>query len=332
MRRTRSPGQRRAGGPDRFAAALAAAAGAQAEDYPARPITLVVPYAPGGSTDAIGRRIAQRLEQRLGKPVIVENRPGAGTVNAATTLAHSTPDGYALVLATSTTMAINVSIYKHLPYDPAKDFAPVALVAGVPFMLTVNPDLPVHSVAELVAVSKTTPGGLSYASTGHGSAAHLYAELLKTMTGLVATHIPYKGNAPGLNDVVAGHVQMMIGDFSTSLQLARAGKVRALGVSTAERVGAAPDIPALAEVGAPGYDASAWQMVIAPAKTPDAIVARLNAEMREILAEPEVRADFSGRGLVPIVSPPAAELPGFVQAEITRWSRVVEQAGARGIE
>lgn len=293
---------------------------------------MVVPYAPGGTSEAIARRVMHRLELRLGKPVIVDNRPGAGTVNAAAQVARAAPDGYTLLLATSTTLAINVSVYKALPYDPVADFAPVALLAGVPFMLVVNPSLPVETVADLVRTSKTIPGGLSYASTGYGSAAHLYVEMLKHMTGLEAVHVPYKGNAPGLNDVVAGHVQMMIGDFATSNELFRGGRVRALGVSTATRVSAAPDIPTLAEAGVPGYDASAWQMVVAPAKTPDDIVTRLNAELRAILDEPEVQADFTSRGLIPIASPPVTELKSFVASEILRWGEVVKEAGAAGIE
>jgi tripartite-type tricarboxylate transporter receptor subunit TctC len=311
-------------------AAMASPAGAQ--DYPARPITLIVPYAPGGTSEAIARRVMHRLELRLGKPVIVENRPGGATVNAAAQVARAAPDGYTLLLATSTTLAINVTVYRNLTYDPVGDFVPVALLAGVPFMLVVTPSLPVETVADLVRTSKTVPGGLSYASTGYGSAAHLYVEMLKHMTGLQAVHVPYKGNAPGLNDVVAGHVQMMIGDFATSNELSRACLVRALGVSTAKRVSAAPDVPTLAEAGVAGYDASAWQMVVAPAKTPDEIIARLNAELRAILEEPEVQADFTSRGLIPIVSPPVNELKSFVTSEILRCGEVVKKAGAAGIE
>lgn len=308
------------------------ASSALAQDYPLRPITLVVPYAPGGTSEAIARRVMHRLELRLGKPVIVDNRPGASTINAAAQVARAAPDGYTLLLATSTTLAINATVYKNLTYDPVDDFVPVALIAGVPFMLVVNPSLPVETVADLVRTSKTIRGGLSYASTGYGSAAHLYVEMLKTMTGLEAVHVPYKGNAPGLNDVVAGHVHMMIGDFGTSNELFRAGRVRALGVSTATRVSAAPDIPTLAEAGVSGYDASAWQMVVAPAKTPEGIVLRLNAELRAILEEPGVRADFTSRGLIPIATAPVNELKSFVASEIVRWSEVVKKAGAAGIE
>jgi tripartite-type tricarboxylate transporter receptor subunit TctC len=212
-----------------LAGMLAAPAPAQAQPYPARPVTLVVPFPAGG-----------------------------------------------LLMTTSTTMAINVSVFKSLPYDPVKDFAPVALVTGVPFVLVVNPALPVQSIPDLVALAKSKPGGLDYVSTGPGSAANLYAVLLKNALAIPMTPIPYKGNAQGLNDVVAGHVSVMLSDLLTALPLVRAGKLRALGLTTAMRVGAAPEIAPLAEVGVPGYEASAWQMVVAPAQTPKEIVGRLS--------------------------------------------------------
>jgi tripartite-type tricarboxylate transporter receptor subunit TctC len=299
--------------------------GARAQDYPTKPVTLVVPYAPGAATDTAARLLGQKLEQRLGKPVVVENRTGAGTVIGASYVARAVPDGHTLLHATSTTMAINVRLYKKLAYDPAKDFVPVALVAGVPFILVVNPDLPVRSIADLVALAKTKP--LSFASSGPGSAAHLYAELLKSMTGITMTHVPYRGQAPALNDLVAGHVSLMFGDFGTSLELVRAGKLRALGVSTAERNAAAPDLPTIAEAGLPGYEASAWHMVVAPAKTPAAIVARLNADLRTIAGDATVQKEFLARGLSPSLTPPPDALVRFVDSEIARWGKVVEQAG-----
>src|SRR5215510_14029887 len=222
---------------------------ALAQDYPERPVTIVLPYTPGGSVETVARLLGERLAQKLGKPFVIENKPGAGTVIGASYVARSTPDGYTLLLATSTTMAINVTVFKNLIYDPMKDFVPVALVAGVPFILVVNPNLPIQTVEEFVNLAKGTPGGLAYASFVPGSAAHLYAELFKGMTGMEGTHIPYKGSPPALNDVIAGHVSWMFGDFATTLPLVHAGKLRALGVSTASRVAAAPDIPALAEVG-----------------------------------------------------------------------------------
>jgi tripartite-type tricarboxylate transporter receptor subunit TctC len=303
---------------------------AAAQTYPTKPITLILPYAAGGNTDVIARTIAHRLEQRLGQNVIVETRRGAASVIGAAYVARAAPDGYTILIGTSTTMAINVSIYKSLPYDPTKDLVPLALVAGVPFMLVVNPDLPVRSVQDLVAVSKSRPGGLSYASNGHGGAAHLFAELLKGTLGIEMIHVPYKGLMPGLTDVVAGHVNMMFADFGTALPLVKDGKLRALGVSTTQRVGPAPEIPPLAEVGMPGFDASSWQMIIAPAGMPPPVLDRLNTELRAIMNEPEIRKDFADRGLVPLSSGSTEELQRFVKSEIVRWGKVVEQAGAAG--
>ncbi len=303
-----------------------------AADYPLRPVSFVVPYAAGGATDLIARLLGQRLEQRLGKPFVVENRPGAGTVLAAAYVAKQPADGYTLLLGTSTTMAINVSIYKTLPYDPTRDLVPVASVAGVPFILVVNPALPVKSLPDLVAYAKANPRALTYASNGHGGAAHLLGELLKSLTGIEATHVPYKGLAPALNDVVAGHVSLMFGDFGTTLPLVRTGKLRALGVSTAQRVGAAPDIPPLAEAGLPGFDASSWQMVVAPAGLPPDILDRLNGELREIVSDPRFGEELSMRGMVPLVTPPPQELQAYVKSEIVRWGAVVRQAGAAASE
>jgi tripartite-type tricarboxylate transporter receptor subunit TctC len=290
----------------------------------------VVPYAPGGGTETMARLLGRRLQQRLGQPFVIDNRPGAGTAIGASFVAKSAPDGHTILLATSTTMAINVSIYSNLAYDPIKDLMPVALFSDIPFVLVVNPALPVRSVADLVTLAKRTPGGLAYASNGHGGAGHLYAELLKSMTGIEMTHVPYKGLAPAFNDVVAGHVPLMFGDFGTALPLIRAGQLRALGVTTAQRVAAAPDIPPLSQAGLPGYVASSWQMVVAPAGIPKPILHKLNGELRAILAEPDLQKDFTDRGLIPVVSPPPEELQGYVRSEIVRWGKVVEQAGAAG--
>ena len=258
-------------GPLTFAIAAAfLPAPAPAQEYPSRPVLFVVPYAPGGGTETMARLLGRRLEQRLGKPFVIDNRPGAGTAIGATFVAKSAPDGHTILLATSTTLAINVSIYRSLAYDPLKDLVPVALFSDNPFVLVVNPALPVHSVADLVALANRTPGGLAYASNGHGGAGHLYAELLKSMTGIAMTHVPYKGLAPAFNDVVAGHVPLMFGDFGTALPLIRAGQLRALGVTTAQRVAAAPDLPPLSQAGLPGYVASSWQMVAGAGGTPPA--------------------------------------------------------------
>jgi tripartite-type tricarboxylate transporter receptor subunit TctC len=305
---------------------------APAQTYPTRPVTIVLPYAAGGNTDAIARTLATRLEQRMGQPFIIEQRLGAASVIGATHVSRAAPDGYTILIGTSTTMAINASVYKNLPYDPTKDLTPIALVAGVPFLLVVNPSLPVKSLTDLVAYAKTRPSGLAYASNGPGGAAHLFAELMGGQLGLKLVHVPYKGLAPALNDIVGGHVQMMFGDFATALPLVKAGKLRALGVSTAQRVGPAPEIPPLAEVGLKGFDASSWQMIIAPGKISPDILNRLNTEMRAIVAEPEVQKEFLRRGLIPLASGTPAELQAFVKSEIARWGEVVKRAGVAGTQ
>ena len=305
---------------------------ARAEDYPARAVTVVVPYAAGGGTDLLARLLGARLEQRLGRPFVVENKAGAATAIAATAVAHAPADGYTLLLATSTTMAINVSMSKHLAYDPARELSPVALVTQSPFVLVVNPELPVHSVAELIAYAKAHPGELNYGSAGIGSFHHLSAEMLSRLAGIKMTHIPYKATPPALNDVVAGRVHLIFGDVTSTLPLVAGGKVRALGVSTAQRVASAPDIAPLAEVGIPGYDSSSWQMLVAPAKTPQPIVALLNRTLREVLEEPAIRAELGRRGLIPVVTDPPEKLQQFVKDEIVRWGELVRQAGAAGIE
>jgi len=222
---------------------------ASAQEYPARPVTFVVPYVPGGATDLFARLLGQKLEQRLGKPFVIENKPGASAVIAATAVARSAPDGYTIMMASSTPMALNVTVRKSLPYDPTVDLVPLALVARVPYVLVVNPELPVRSVADLVRLAKEKPGTLAFGTPGPGTFHHLNAELFKTTFGLDLIHVPYKGTLPALNDVVGGHIQFMFSDVPPALPLVAAGKLRALGVSTKARVSAAPDIPPLNEVG-----------------------------------------------------------------------------------
>jgi tripartite-type tricarboxylate transporter receptor subunit TctC len=305
---------------------------AHAQEYPTRPVTIVVPYTPGGSTEILARILAQNLTQRLGQSVIVENRPGAGTVIGASFVAKAEPDGYTLLMATPTPMAINVRVHKELPYDPANDFVPLAMVAQAPFVLIVNPDLPVHSVKELIAYAKERPGKLSYGSGGVGAPHHLYAELLKSMTGIQLTHVPYKGSLPALNDVVAGHIELMFCDVPPAFGMIKAGKVRALGVSTSKRVDALPDLPPISEAGVPGFDVAGWFMVVAPAKTPPAVVARLHTAMRDVLAAPAIKDQITKLSLVPIETPSVDEMKAFVKSEIVRWGKVVEAAGIAGTE
>ncbi len=305
---------------------------AQGETYPSRAVTLVVPYTAGGGTDLFARLVGQKLEQRLGKPFIIENRPGSGAVLAATMVAHAPPDGYTLIMASSTPMALNVTVRKSLPYDPTVDLAPIALVARVPFVLLVNPDLPVRSVDDLVRLAKQKPGDLTYGSSGIGTFHHLNAELFKSTFGLDIVHVPYRGTLPTLNDLVGGHIAMMFSDLPPALPLIQAGKVRALGVTTAQRVPAAPDIPPLAEVGIPGYDASSWQMVATQGKTPPEIIAQLNQEIRAVMQDPAVQAGLVRDGAIPQVSASPDELKAFVKAEIARWGRIIERAGIAGSE
>lgn len=246
-------------------AALGSAAGQDpaGKNYPAKPVRIVVPYAAGGGTDALARYLAQGLERRLGQPFIIENRPGQGTATGGAYVARSAPDGYTLLAATSSTLAFNPSVYKKLPYDPLVDFSPISLVAAVPFVLVVNPSLPVGSVSDLIKLAKARPGELSYASGGMGAPHHIYMELFKSMTGTDIRHIPYRGGGPALGDVVAGHVPIMFGDVGPVTGLVREGRVKALGVTVGKRVETLPDVPTLLEAGLPGYEANSWQSLVA---------------------------------------------------------------------
>ena len=313
-------------------AASWAAASAAAQDYPTRPVTIIVPYVSGGTTEISARLVGQRLEARLGKPVLIENKPGAGTVIGATAVAKAVPDGYTLLMATPTPMAINVTLYKNLPYDPAANFIPLAMLGQSPFLLIVHPLLPVHSVRELIAYAKENPGRLSYGSGGPGAPHHLYAELLKSLTGIEMTHVPYKGSLPALNDVVAGHIQLMFCDIPPAAGMIEAGKVRVLGVSTKERVPAFPDVPTIAEAGVPGFAVAGWFMLAAPAKTAPAIVARLHGELKSILAAPQMQDELRKLYLLPMETPSVEEMQSFVQSEIARWAKIVRQAGIAGSE
>lgn len=311
---------------------LAAAPTLQADEFPRRAITIVVPYAPGGGTDLLTRIVARGLSNRFATPVVVENRPGAGTTVAAVSVAKAPADGHLLLMGTSSTLAINATLYKQLPYDPVRDLSPVSLVCSLPFVLVVNPALPVQGVTDLVRLAKASPGKLNYGSGGAGSANHLFIELFKSMTGADIAHVPYKGSSPALSDAVAGRIQLLMSELAPALAQIRAGRLRALGVSSPERLTAAPDIPTLAEAGVPGYDAVAWQMLIAPGKTPRAVLEKLSVETNAIVRSPEVAQQFVKLGLVPIGRGAPDELAVFVKTEIGRWGRVVQQAGVAGSE
>lgn len=300
------------------------------ENYPARPVTVVVPYAAGGGLDVVTRLLAQKLAERTGKNFIVENRLGAGGVIAASSVAKAAPDGYTLFSGSSTQLAIQVTLHKALPYNPATDFVPIALVASVPFVLIVHPSLPVHSAGDLIKLAKAKPGQLQFGSSGIGGPPHLYMELLQTMTGTKMVHIPYKGTAQAIVDVVAGRVPILMSDVAPAAPLIKAGKVRALGVSSTTRVAVLPDVPPIAENGVPGFDAVAWLMLVAPAATPPAIVDKLHADLQAIVAAPDTQQKLVTLGVIPIGTPPVPALRAFVKTEIGRWAKVVEHAGLAG--
>ncbi|HWV51814.1 tripartite tricarboxylate transporter substrate binding protein [Pseudorhodoplanes sp.] len=314
------------------ALALTFSTAGHADDFPSRNITMIVPFTAGGAGDILGRMVGHQLEQKLGKAVVVENKPGAGGVIGANLTAQAAPDGHTLMIAPSATMAVNVTLFKALSYDPAKDFVPLALAAATPFVLVVNPDLPVRSVQEFIAYAKKQDGKLSYATAGPGVPHHLFAEMFKTMTGIQMSPVPYKGSLPGLNDVVAGHIPVMFVDLGPALGLIQSGKVRPIGISTASRLPMLPDVPPIAESGVPGFDAASWQMIVAPAKTPPAIVQKLHGEISAILATDEARKLVSQNGMLPMPPQSVAELQAFVNAEIQRWGDVVRKAGIAGTQ
>jgi tripartite-type tricarboxylate transporter receptor subunit TctC len=298
--------------------------GPKPADYPNRQVAFIVPFAPAGGTDVLARLLAEKLEQQLSEPFVVENRPGAGTVIATNFVAKSPPDGYTIMMDVSS-LAIDVTLYKSLPYDVPKDLALIALVARVPFVLVVSPSLPVNSVEDLIKLAKGRP--LSYGSGGIGAFHHLAAALFCSMTGIKMTHVPYRGTAPALDDLMGGYIQLMFSDLGPALPLINAGKIRPLAVTTKERFAVLPNIPPLADVGVPGFDAAAWQGVVAPAKTPQPILAKLNSELNAIVAMNEVRARMNDFGMIPVGTGSLDDLHQFLQSEIIRWAKVVEEAG-----
>jgi tripartite-type tricarboxylate transporter receptor subunit TctC len=310
-----------------FAALVASLSTAGAQDYPTRQVTIIVPFAPGGSADIVARIYAQKLSERLAKPVVVENRAGAGTVVGASAAARAAPDGYTLFMGGSSALAYNVTLHKTLPYDPIKDFVPLAHVSSIPFVLVVQPTLPVRSLSDLIRLAKDKPGHLAFGTAGIGSPAHLCAEYLRGLTGIDITYIPYKGSAPALTDFIAGQVPVMFVDLPPALPLIREGRMRALGLSSIAPVAAAPEILPLAQAGVPGYDAGGWHMFAAPANTPKEIVNRLHSELKSITALPEVQQRFTAMGLIPIDTPGVEDLKRYVKSEIDRWGKVIRAAG-----
>jgi len=307
-------------------------AAAQASDYPNRTVTLVVPLAPGGGNDILARLVAQKLERKFGKPFVVENRPAGGGIPAALSVVRGPADGYTLIAASSTLLALNVTVRKSMPYDPRKDIMPLAMTARTPFVLVVNPALPVYSVDDLVKLARAKPGQLTFAAPGAATFHRLQAELFKTMFGLELTYVPYKGSVPALNDLAGGHVDFMFADIPPALGLIQAEKLRALGVTTAQRVPALSDVPPLAEVGIPGYDSTSWHTISTRSGVPRDIAEKLAAAIREGMADPAVAKMLERDGAIPVVSPPLDELRRFVDSETVRWGKVIEQAGLAGSE
>ena len=303
---------------------------ASAQTYPTRTVSVVVPFPPGSSPDGIARILAAKLAESVGKPFIVENRPGAASLTGAAEVAKAVADGHTLLVGGSSTFATGPALRKSPPYDAARDFVPLAMVGFVPFVLVVNPSLPVHSVQDLIKLAKGKPGQLSYGSGGPGHTAHIYAELMKQMTGIQMVHVPYKGSPPALNDIVGGHIQLMFGDAVPSLPLIAEGKVRALAVSSGIRLPSAPDIPTMAEAGVHGFDAAAWIMVVAPVKTAADIVGKLRSALIPVLAAPDVQSWITSNGMIPAKSQVPEDLQQFMSKEQARWRSVLVEIGIAG--
>ena len=299
-----------------------------AQTWPAKPIKWIVPFAPGGTTDILARTIGEKLTVALGQPVIIENKPGAGGGVGAEFTAKAPPDGYTIMGGTISTHAINASLYKSLPYDPVKDFVPITLIARVPNMLVVNPDIPAKNVTELITLLRANPGKYSFASSGNGTSQHLSGELFKSMAGVDMQHIPYKGSPPALQDVVGGQVAMTFDNITTAWPLAKGGKLRALAVTTAKRSAVAPEVPTLSESGLAGYEVGSWQGVFAPASTPPAIVKRLNVEIVKIINMPDVKEKLIGLGAEPVGNT-SEEFGALVKTEVVKWAEVVKKSGAK---
>lgn len=309
------------------AAGAAPAAFAQAD----KPINIVVPYTPGGTTDMLGRLLAQQLAPKLGRTVIVENKPGAGSGVGAAQVARAAADGNTLLVATSTTLAINPWLYKQLAYDPAKDFAPVGMIGAVPLLLVVNPSLPARNVAELVALSKSRPGGLVYGSAGNGSPHHLAAEMFKAATGAKLTHVPYRGSSPAVTDLLGGQIDLVFSDFAPALGHVKTNKLRALAVSSAKRQPALDAVPTIAESGVSGtkgFEAVAWQCVVAPAGTPADVIKRYSDALAEVMKDPALRHRLEADGFEPVAKPMSPDqLAAYQRSETARWGKVVRDAG-----
>jgi tripartite-type tricarboxylate transporter receptor subunit TctC len=297
--------------------------GSATAQYPNKPLRLIVPFAPGGSTDIFARLIAERAQTPLGQPVVVDNRAGAAGNIGAEAVVRSAPDGYTLLMATTGVMAINNALYKNMTYDAAKDLEPVVYVASITNVLIVPPDLPAKNVAELIAMAKKEPGKLTFASSGAGASTHMSAELFKSMTGTDILHVPYKGSGPALPDLMSGRVSMMFENAPGAVPHIKAGKVRALAQTGLKRSSAMPDVPTLAESGVPGYESLSWSGIAVPAGTPRAVIERLNKDLNAVLATPEMRQKLGEQGAQSTGGPPEA-FAAHIRAEREKWSRLIK--------
>jgi len=308
-----------------LAACVAGASPALSQDYPSRAVTIIVPFPAGGVPDSVPRGMAELLSQQTGKPFIVEHKPGATQTIGMRYVAQAKPDGYTLLFGTGTGLAINPSLKKEVPFDPVKDFTPISLTYSAPLFLVTRPDLPVNSVADLIALARSNPGKLNYASGGPGSSSHLAAELLKVLAGINMTHVPYAGTAPAIRDVIGGHVDLMF--IASGVQYAGSKQVKLLGVTGAKRSSAAPDLPTLAEAGVPGYSATAWFGFLAPAGTPDDVVAKLSRLMKNAVESGTLPAKLKATAAeMEFIGSTPDEFGAFIVKEIAQWSAVIKAA------
>ena len=311
-----------------FVLLLGISLGASAQTFPSRPVRLIVPFPPGGAVEFYARAVQPHVQEMLGQPVLIENRAGAGGMIGADLVAKSAPDGHTVLVGNIAALAMNVGVYSKMPYHPLRDLTPIMRTVAVNYALVVHPSVPARSVAELIGYIKSNPGRLAYGSAGSGSAPHLSTESFKQIAGLDMIHVPFKGGGPMVTDLLGGQIQMVIADQANLMPHVKAGRLRALAVSTLERSGVYPELPTIAESGFPGFEARAWQGLAGPANMPPQVVARLHEVFSRAMAMPEVRERLVGGGLDPIVTSPQ-EFAAFIRAEIDRWSKVAKAVGAR---
>jgi len=305
--------------------ALLAASSAIAQSYPAKPVRIIIPFTSGAAADTVARLIAPKLTDAMGQPIVIENRPGAGGVLAADLVAKSAPDGYTLMMGSPGPLTINPVLLSKVPYDPARDFAPITLVAIVPSILLVNPSLPAKTVKELIALAKAKAGQLNFASAGNGSVPHLTGELFKLSAGIEAVHVPYKGSAPAITDMLGGRVSFFFDNIASGMPYVKSEKLRGLAVTSTSRSKLVPELPTMIEAGVPGFEAASWSALVAPAGTPEAIVTRLHAEVVKAVRQPEIGDRLRGLGTEVVANTPG-EFNAFMTAERAKWAKVIKSA------